>query len=136
MHSYQIPVLDSVLTAPKAITPKEKKWIKENLPDIELALVGWLCRVNKADLVTLITENFSQATQATLNRLYKQQLISTATKYAKLRISSGLLSDYTATKENLVGKDKAIKIKLERTNTEWVVYPIFLNEFKKRLLSL
>lgn len=148
MTTYTIPNIDNSTDKTITITKSEAKWIKANMPEveIELALVGWLKRLNPADVIAVITGDLrevSGVTQATRTRLKRQQLIHTDTDPMSLKASllrwhlnSLLQKDLDATKSNVLGDANLIIIKLERTGTVWRIAPLYFNQFRRRLIEL
>lgn len=146
MTTYTIPNIDNSTDKTIAITKAEAKWIKVNMPEVELALVGWLKIQNPADLTAIITgdlREMSGVTQATRTRLHQHQLITTRGEPMTLdaslrrwRITPLLQADLDLTRANVIGPDKFIHIKLKRTGTNWAIAPLYFNQFRRRLIEL
>lgn len=146
MKTYTIPNLNNSTDKTIAITKAEAKWIKANMPEVELALVGWLERLNPTDLIAIITGDLrevSGVTQATRTRLKRQQLIHTDTDPMSLKASllrwyltPSLQEDLDATKSKVLGDANLITIQLKRTGTIWRIAPLYFNQFRRRLIDL
>lgn len=146
MTTYTIPNIDNSTDKTIAITKAEAKWIKAYLPEVELGLVGWLENVYPADLTAIITGDLTEVsgvTQATRVRLHQKQLIGSRDEPLTLeaslrrwRINPLLQPDLDETRANVIGADKLIHIKLERTGTNWAIFPLYFNQFRRRLIDL
>lgn len=146
MTTYTIPKIESSADKTIVITETEAKWIKANMPEVELALVGWLENVYPADLTAIITgdmRDVSGVTQATRTQLHQGQLITTRGEPLTLdaslrrwRINPLLQADLDLTRANVIGADNFIHIKLERTGTNWAIAPLYFNQFRKKLIDL
>lgn len=146
MTTYAIPNADNSTDKAITITKTEANWIKDNMLEVELALVGWLENVYSADLKAVITGDLrevSGVTQATRTRLKRQQLIHTDTDPMSLKASllrwhltPSLQEDLNATKSNVLGDANLITVKLERTGTTWAIAPLYFNQFCKSLIEL
>ena len=146
MTTYKIPNTDNSTDKTIAITKAEAKWIKANMPEVELALVGWLDRLYPADIMAAVTQDLrwiSGCTQATRTRLKRKQLINTDTDPMILEASlqrwhlTPLLQEHLdATRKNVLGDVNLITVKLERTGTVWKIAPLYFNQFRRRLIEL
>jgi hypothetical protein len=146
MTTHTIPNIDNSTDTTIAITKAEAKWIKANMPEVELALVGWLDRLYPADVMAAVTQDLrwiSGCTQATRTRLKRKQLIHTDTDPMSLEASlqrwhlTPLLQEHLdATRANVLGGTNLITVKLERTSTVWKIAPLYFNQFRRRLIEL
>ncbi len=146
MTTFTIPNIDNSTDKTIAITKAEVKWIKANMPEVELALVGWLENVYPADFRAVITGDLTEmsgVTQATRTRLKRSQIIhcdgdpmSLEASLLRWHLTPSLQKDLDATRLNVLGEANLIHIKLERTGTTWAIAPFYFNQFRKRLIDL
>jgi hypothetical protein len=146
MTTYTIPNIDNSTDKTIAITKSEAKWIKANMPEVELALIGWLNTLYSADVIATVTGDLrevSGCTQPTRTRLKRKQLIHTDTDPMSLKASLQrwhltllLQKDLDATRLNVLGDANLITIELERTGTVWKIAPLYFNQFRRRLIEL
>lgn len=146
MKTYTIPNTEKSTDTTTPITVSEAKWIKAEMSEVELELVGWLENVYPADLMACVTQDLrevSGVTQATRTRLKQRQLIHTDADPMALKISlqrwhlTPLLQEHLdATRSNVLGEDKLITITLARTGTTWKIAPLYFNEFRQKLINL
>jgi hypothetical protein len=147
MTTYTIPQIKNDSTDKTiAITKAEAKWIRANIPEVKLNLVGWLDRLESADVMVAVTQDLrevSGVTQSTRTRLRQRQLIhcqadpmSHAVSLQRWHLTPLLQEHLDETRANVLGADKFISIKLERTGTNWVIAPLYFNQFRRRLIEL
>lgn len=146
MTTYIIPNIDNSPDKTITITKTEAKWIKDNIPEVELALVGWLDQLDSADVIAIVTQDLrevSGVTQATRTRLRQMQLIhcqadpmSYAVSLKRWHLAPLLQEHLNQTRENVTGADSFIHVKLERTGTNWAIAPLYFNQFRRRLIDL
>lgn len=146
MTTYTIPNTDNSTDKTIVITKAEVKWIKANMLDDELALVGWLERLNPADLIAVITGDLTEmsgVTQATRTRLKRSQVIhcdgdpmSLKASLLRWHLTPWMQEHLDETRLNVLGDANLITIKLERTGTVWKIAPLYFNQFRRRLIEL
>lgn len=146
MTIHTIPNIDNSTDKTIAITKSEAKWIKVNMPEVELVLVGWLNTLYPADVMAAVTQDLrwiSGCTQATRTRLKRKQLIHTDTDPMSLESSlkrwkliPTFQEHLDATRLNTLGDANLITVKLERTGTIWKIAPLYFNQFRNRLIDL
>lgn len=147
MTTYTIPKIKNDSTDKAiAITELEAKWIRQNMPPIELELVGWIARLNPSDVMAAVTQDLrevSGVTQATRVRLRQGQFISADADPVKYELSlqrwrliPAFQEHLNQTRSNVLGEDKLITITLARTGTTWAIAPLYFNQFCQKLIEL
>jgi hypothetical protein len=146
MKTYTIPNTEKSTDTTTAITETEAKWIRQNMPPIELELVGWIDRLYPADVMAAVTQDLrevSGVTQATRVRLRQGQFISSDADPVKFELSlqrwrliPAFQEHLAQTRSNVLGEDKLITITLARTGTTWKIAPLYFNQFCKTLIEL